>query len=89
MGDSTISLLNWRRILAGLRLSRSVWITLWTSIPENLLFRDSVNYVILKSIYCSIKKGGIFHMSIQDRDWYWEDYKKKETDYDGDFSLQS
>jgi 2-polyprenyl-3-methyl-5-hydroxy-6-metoxy-1,4-benzoquinol methylase len=24
-------------------------------------------------------------MSIQDRDWYWEDYKKKETDYDGDF----
>lgn len=28
-------------------------------------------------------------MSIQDRDWYWEDYKKKETDYDGDFSLHS
>lgn len=28
-------------------------------------------------------------MSIQDRDWYWEDYKKKEKDYDGDFSLHS
>lgn len=28
-------------------------------------------------------------MSVEDRDWYREDFKRKEKEYGGDFSLNS
>lgn len=28
-------------------------------------------------------------MSVQDRDWYWEDFERKQEEYGGDFSVNS
>lgn len=28
-------------------------------------------------------------MSVQDRDWYWEDFERKQEEYGGDFSINS
>ena len=36
-----------------------------------------------------LEKKGRCSMSVEDRDWYREDFKRKEEEYGGDFSLGS
>lgn len=36
-----------------------------------------------------LEKKGRCSMSVEDRDWYREDFKRKEEEYGGDFSLDS